>query len=71
MEKTSKDKIVEHAPLTGDISPASKDKWDRTSNIALSLLQRVDQLEAFVAEQKIMMNGKVKLLFHQSLYLVQ
>jgi len=52
MENTLKDNFAEHTPLTEDISQSSIDKWDRTSNIALSLLQRMDQLEAFVAEQK-------------------
>jgi len=52
MENTLKDNFAEHTPLTEDIDQSSIDKWDRTSNIALSLLQRMDQLEAFVAEQK-------------------
>ncbi len=52
MENTLKDNFAEHTPLTEDISQSSIDKWDRTSDIALSLLQRMDQLEAFVAKQK-------------------
>jgi len=52
MDETLKDNFAEHKTLAEDISQANIDKWDRTSNIALSLVQRIDQLEAFVAEQR-------------------
>lgn len=51
MENISKENFA-GIPLTEDISRSSIDKWDRTSNVALSLLQRMDQVEAFIEEQK-------------------
>jgi hypothetical protein len=52
MENIIKDNFAEHTPLTEDIDQSRIDKWDRSSNVVLSLLQRMEQVEAFVEEQK-------------------